>query len=191
MTFPAGADLIGELGEGARVGDVNVGVWFAAVAVATGGDGQAAGGGHADYRLIFCCRSEAVQLHRVQEWTKPADKTEDHSALRRGADAALVPKRVVYDSEHAGQCMEAGQDIREDGRIRPVSPERKQMHPVGRIGGGEIVNAKVEERGAAGDGPFNGNGGRDAEQLELLTGVDGVEVCEGNDGGEAELADWT
>ena len=134
------------------------------------------------HRPVLLGGAESVQLQGVEEGEVAMDEFERHCALARGADAAFVPERVIDDGEHAGHGVEAGEDVLEDFRIGPVGPEGEQAHPVGRVDDGEVVDAEVEKGRAVGDGPFDGDGRIDTEELELAAGVDRVVIGEGDDG---------
>ena len=60
------ADFVSEGGKGAGVGEIDVGVRFAAVAVAAGDERQVGSGGHVDDTAILGPGAEPVELQGME-----------------------------------------------------------------------------------------------------------------------------
>ena len=100
------AEFGGEVVEGLGGGEIEDGVGFAAVTIASGDEGDEAFLGEAGDLEVLLKRAEAIEFEGMDLMTVLIEKAGEHVEVEGSAEAGFVPKRVIENDEGVGVSLE-------------------------------------------------------------------------------------
>ncbi len=185
----AGPDLADEFREAGGAGDIEVGVWFEAMAVAAGDGGEAGFGSEAEDLTVFGKTLETVEFESVNQGAVEGEEFVEKGAVGGGGGAFLVVEGVVEDEEGVRHAGEPAEQFTEFAAAWAGGELGERQGDVLGLLGRQVVDSDVEGGWTPGDAPFERDGDIEALAVEVESGVDVVVVGDGNERLEMEGGD--
>ena len=183
------AQLVDPLAETGGVGEVQVGVRLAAVAVAAGDQHLLPLRRNFSHAAVLVPAPGAVQLEGAQGGVIEGEEVFEVPGKLGGRNAVEIPQRVVEDDQHLGNRVQGAQQVADALGAGLGGAGLQFSEQFAGVRRGQVVHAEMELGGLEGDGPFQGDGLilQRRHHAQQHGGVDAVVIGERDHGLQSEL----